>query len=75
MIFHPRDLVTSCNLDVISPSGPRVSFRHVEEQILILIHTPQPIFIGIPDQHLSDYPFSGVATNAVKAAAGDSDYA
>jgi hypothetical protein len=31
-------------MDVISPSGPRVSFRHTDEQILILIlvRMPQP---------------------------------
>jgi hypothetical protein len=27
MIFHPRDLVTGCNIGWISPSGPRVSFN------------------------------------------------
>ena len=75
MIFHPRDLVTCCVAsDVISSCGPRVSLRHAEEQILLLMHAPQPTVIGIPERRLSDYPFSGVATNATKPAADDSDY-
>jgi hypothetical protein len=43
MIFHPRDLVTCCVAsDVISSSVPRVYFRHADEQIPLLVHTPQP---------------------------------
>ena len=75
VISHPRDLVTRCAVSRwISPSGPRVSLRHAEEQILLLMHAPQPTVIGIPERRLSDYPFSGVATNAIKAVADDSDY-
>jgi hypothetical protein len=42
VIFHPRDLVTYCNIGWISPSGPKVSSRHADEQIPLLMHTPQP---------------------------------
>ena len=35
--------------DVISPSGPRVSFRHADGQIPLLIHTP----LRIPLEYLS----------------------
>ncbi len=73
VIFHPRDLVT-CRAasDVISPSGPRVSFRHAEEQILLLIHSPQ----AIPLEYLKDTFQTTrlvVATDAIKAASGDTD--
>jgi hypothetical protein len=75
VIFHPRDLVTRCVAsDVISPSGPRVSFRHAKEQILLLIHSPQ----AIPLEYLKDTFQTTrlvVATDAIKAAADDSDYA
>jgi hypothetical protein len=51
-----RDLVICCaTSDVILLSGPTVSFCHAEEQILILIHTPQHI-IGIPNRHFFDHP-------------------
>jgi hypothetical protein len=41
--FHPHDLFMCCNLDVISPSGPRVSSRHTDEQNPLLTHTPKLI--------------------------------
>jgi hypothetical protein len=51
VVFHPRDQVTCCAaLDAISPSGPRVSFRHVEEQIPLLMLTP----LNTPLEYLID---------------------
>ena len=45
VIFRPHDLVIryAALLDETSPSGPRVSFRHADEQIPLSIHTPQHI--------------------------------
>jgi hypothetical protein len=73
MIFHPCDLVTCCNIGWISPSGPKVSFRHVEEQILLLVHTPQPTpleYLNTPFQS----PCYRVTVDVIKAFAGCSDY-
>ena len=54
--------------DVISLSGPRVSICHADEQILILIQSPQ----HTPLENLSyafQTPILLVATNVVKATA------
>jgi hypothetical protein len=52
-------------MNVISPSGPRVSFCHVEEQIPLLMHMPQPT----PLEYLKK-PFSvtlyGMTVDALK---------
>jgi hypothetical protein len=73
MIFHPRDLVTCCAAsDVISPSGPGVSFYHAEEQIPLLVHTPQhtPLeYLKTPFQS----PIHRMTVDAIKATSGSSD--
>ena len=75
LITYPRDLVTCLQAwwMWLSSSGPRVSIRHSDVQILLLMHTPQPILIGIPELRLSDSMLL-VATNVVNATADDSDY-
>ena len=58
--------------DVISPSGPSVSFRHADEQILIVIQSPQTT----PLEYLKDTfqtSLSKEATDAIKAASSDTD--
>jgi hypothetical protein len=44
MTLHPRDLVTCLQASYMkqSLSGPRVSIRHADGQILLLVHMPQP---------------------------------
>jgi hypothetical protein len=73
VIFNSRDLVTCCNIGWISASGPRVSFRHVEEQILLLVHTPQPTPLEYPKTPFQS-PCYRVTVDAIKAATGCSDY-
>jgi hypothetical protein len=69
--WHSHALHNS--MDVISPSGPRVSFHHVDEQILISIHTPQ----ATPSEYMSAplwSPYCGMMVDEVKVAYGDSYY-
>jgi hypothetical protein len=73
VVFHPRDLFTCCNIAyVISLSESRVSFRHVKEQILLLVHTPQSISLAYPKTPFQS-PFYGMTVDAIKAATGYSD--
>ena len=75
VIFHHHDLVMCCaTSDLISLSGPRVSIRHADEQILILIQSP----LHTPLEYLNyafQTPILLVATNAVKATTDNTDYA
>jgi hypothetical protein len=57
---------------VISPSGPRVSIHHADEQIPVLTHTPQPI----PSKYLRTPFWSSsyrMAFDAMRVASGDID--
>jgi hypothetical protein len=49
--LHPRDLVTCLQASSmqLSPSEPRVSIRHVDGQIPLLVHTPQPTPLEHPE--------------------------
>jgi hypothetical protein len=71
--IYPRDLVTCyAASDVISPSGPRVSFRHAEEQISLLVHTPQ----HTPTEYLKtpfESPNHGMTVDVLKESFGSSD--
>lgn len=73
-ICHPRDLVTRCSfMDVMSPSGPRVSLHHTEEQIPLLTHRCSTC----PSKYLKTplwSPFHRVTFDAIKALSGDSDW-
>jgi hypothetical protein len=72
MIFYSRDIVTCSTLDVSKRCGPRVSFHHAEEQIMLLVHTPQPIPLSYLKTHFQS-PNYGVTVDAIRAAAGYSD--
>jgi hypothetical protein len=73
MIFHPRDLVTCYNIGWISPSGPRVSFRHTEEHIPLLMHTRQHTPLETQETPFQS-PYYWVTVDAIKASSGSSDY-
>jgi hypothetical protein len=73
VISHPRDLVTCCNIRWISSSVPRVSFRHAEEKIILLVHTPQPTPLEYLKTLFQSRSYR-VTVDAIKAAAGCSDY-
>jgi hypothetical protein len=49
----------------ISPSGPRVSFHHAEEQIPLLMHTPQHTPLENPKDF--SHPTKVVTVDAIKA--------
>ena len=72
VIFHPHDLVIRCAayLDEDSPSGPKVSLRHPEMQILLLDTYISTYHLCIPELHLYDHR---VTVDTVKASSSDSD--
>jgi hypothetical protein len=69
---HSCDLLTYYNLDEISPSGPRVFFHHVEEQIPILMHTPRHTLLETQKTRFQS-PCYSVMVDATKASSGSSD--
>jgi hypothetical protein len=72
VIFHPRDLVTCCNIGWILPSGPRVPFHNAEEQIPLLMHTPQHTPLETQETPFQS-PYYRVTVDAIKASSGSSD--
>jgi hypothetical protein len=72
VIFHPPDLVICCNIGLISPSGPRVSFCHAEEQILLLMYMPQHTPLETQETPFQS-PYYRVMVGAIKDSSGSSD--
>jgi hypothetical protein len=72
VILHPPGLVTCCNIGWNLTSGPRVSFCHVEEQIPLLMHTPQHTPLET-QRHILSHPVKVETVDAIKASSRSSD--
>jgi hypothetical protein len=57
----------------LSPSGPRVSIRHVDGQILLFVHTPLTTPLAYPRDTFQS-PSYVMTVDAIKAASRCSDY-
>jgi hypothetical protein len=73
MIIHLHDLVTCCAALMYSHRvGLEYHIRHTDEQISLLVYTPQATSLETQETPFRS-PCYGVTVDAIKASTGNSD--